>query len=103
MHVHLREPGQEYKETIDTGTRAAAAGGFTAVACMPNTDPVNDDPSLTEFMLKQAERAGWARVYPIAAVSRRLEGRELTEFGAQRRSGAVAVSDDGPAGLELPR
>ena len=95
MHVHLREPGQEYKETIDTGTRAAAAGGFTAVACMPNTDPVNDDPSLTEFMLKQAERAGWARVYPIAAVSRRLEGRELTEFGAQRRSGAVAVSDDG--------
>ncbi len=95
MHVHLREPGQEYKETIETGTRAAAAGGFTAVACMPNTDPVNDDPSLTEFMLKQAERAGWARVYPIAAVSRGLEGRELTEFGAQRRAGAVAVSDDG--------
>lgn len=95
MHVHLREPGQEYKETIGTGTRAAAAGGFTAVACMPNTDPVNDDPALTEFMLKQAERAGWARVYPISAVSRGLEGRELTEFGAQRRAGAVAVSDDG--------
>ncbi len=95
MHVHLREPGQEYKETIETGTRAAAAGGFTAVACMPNTAPVNDDPSVTEFMLKQADRAGWARVYPIAAVSRGLEGRELTEFGAQRRAGAVAVSDDG--------
>ncbi len=95
MHVHLREPGQEYKETIASGARAAAAGGFTAVACMPNTDPVNDDPSLTEFLLRQAERAGWARVYPIAAVSRGLKGRELTEFGAQRRAGAVAVSDDG--------
>jgi dihydroorotase len=95
MHVHLREPGQEYKETIESGARAAAAGGFTAVACMPNTDPVNDEPSLTEFILKQAERAGWARVYPIAAVSRGLLGRELTEFGAQRRAGAVAVSDDG--------
>ena len=95
MHVHLREPGQEYKETIESGTRAAAAGGFTAVACMPNTVPVNDDPSVTEFILRQAERAGWARVHPIAAVSRRLEGRELTEFGAQRRAGAVAVSDDG--------
>ena len=95
MHVHLREPGQEYKETIESGTRAAAAGGFTAVACMPNTAPVNDDPSVTEFILKQAERAGWARVHPIAAVSRGLEGRELTEFGAQRRAGAVALSDDG--------
>ncbi len=95
MHVHLREPGQEYKETIESGTRAAAAGGFTAVACMPNTAPVNDDPSVTEFILRQAERAGWARVHPIAAVSRRLEGRELTEFGGQRRAGAVAVSDDG--------
>ncbi len=95
MHVHLREPGQEYKETIETGVRAAAAGGFTAVACMPNTRPVNDDPSLTEFILRQAERAGRSRVYPIAAVSRGLLGRELTEFGAQRRAGAVAVSDDG--------
>lgn len=95
MHVHLREPGQEYKETIESGTRAAAAGGFTAVACMPNTTPVNDDPAVTEFILRQAERAGWARVYPVAAVSRRLEGRELTEFGAQRRAGAVALSDDG--------
>lgn len=95
MHVHLREPGQEYKETIESGTRAAAAGGFTAVACMPNTAPVNDEPSVTEFILKQAERAGWARVHPIAAVSKGLEGRELTEFGAQRRAGAVALSDDG--------
>ena len=95
MHVHLREPGQEYKETIASGTRAAAAGGFTAVACMPNTAPVNDDPSVTEFILTQAKRAGWARVHPIAAVSKGLEGRELTEFGAQRRTGAVALSDDG--------
>ena len=95
MHVHLREPGQEYKETIESGTRAAAAGGFTSVACMPNTAPVNDDPSVTEFILKQAERAGWARVHPIAAVSKGLEGRELTEFGALRRAGAVALSDDG--------
>ena len=95
MHVHLREPGQEYKETIESGTRAAAAGGFTAVACMPNTAPVNDDPSVTEYILTQAERAGWARVHPIAAVSKGLEGRELAEFGAQRRAGAVALSDDG--------
>jgi len=95
MHVHLREPGQEYKETIESGTCAAAAGGFTAVACMPNTEPVNDDPSITEFILAQAARAGRARVYPISAVTRGLEGRELTEFGAQRRAGAVAVSDDG--------
>ncbi len=95
MHVHLREPGQEYKETFQTGLRAAAAGGFTAVACMPNTAPVNDDPSVTEFMLRQAERVGFARAYPIAAVSRGLQGRALTEFGAQRRAGAVAVSDDG--------
>ena len=95
MHVHLREPGQEYKETIESGTRAAAAGGFTAVACMPNTAPVNDDSSVTEFILTQAQRAGWARVHPIAAVSKGLEGRELTEFGAQRRAGAVALSDDG--------
>ncbi len=105
MHVHLREPGQEYKETIESGTRAAAAGGFTAVACMPNTAPVNDEPSITEFILGQAARAGWARVHPISAVSRGLEGRELTEFGAQRRAGAVAVSDDGrPVGdAELMR
>ena len=95
MHVHLREPGQEYKETIESGTSAAAAGGFTAVACMPNTEPVNDDPSVTEFILAQAARVGMARVYPISAVTRGLEGRELTEFGAQRRAGAVALSDDG--------
>ena len=95
MHVHLREPGQEYKETVESGTRAAAAGGFTAVACMPNTEPVNDNPSVTEFILARAERAGWARVYPISAVSKGLEGRELAEFGAQRRTGVVAVSDDG--------
>jgi len=70
MHVHLREPGQEHKETIATGTRSAIVGGFTAVACMPNTSPVNDSAGVTEFILKKAEQAGQARVYPIGAVSR---------------------------------
>src|SRR3954470_6153222 len=70
MHVHLREPGQEHKETIATGTRSAVAGGFTAVACMPNTSPINDNAGITEFILKKAADAGLARVYPIGAVSR---------------------------------
>ncbi len=95
IHVHLREPGQEYKETIETGTRAAAAGGFTAVACMPNTHPVNDDPSTTEFMVREGARWGYARVYPIGAISRGMKGEELAEFGLLHEAGAVAVSDDG--------
>ncbi|HVT61009.1 MAG TPA: dihydroorotase [Thermoanaerobaculia bacterium] len=95
IHVHLREPGQEYKETVETGTMAAAAGGFTAVACMANTEPVNDHRSVTEHILAEARRHGYARVYPIGAVSKQLAGEELAEIGEMVRAGAVAVSDDG--------
>ncbi|HXO28172.1 MAG TPA: amidohydrolase family protein, partial [Thermoanaerobaculia bacterium] len=95
MHVHLREPGQEYKETVATGTMAAAAGGFTAVACMANTEPVNDNRSVTEHILAEARRHGYARVHPIGAVSKQLAGLELAEIGEMIRAGAVAVSDDG--------
>ena len=95
MHVHLREPGHEYKETVATGGRAAAAGGFTAVACMPNTDPVNDSRSVTEFILRQARAASTVRVHPVAAVTRNLEGEQLTEFGDLKAAGAVGLSNDG--------
>jgi dihydroorotase len=95
IHVHLREPGQEYKETVQTGTMAAAAGGFTAVACMANTEPVNDNRSVTEHILLEARRHGYARVYPIGAISKDLKGEELAEIGEMVRAGAVAVSDDG--------
>jgi len=95
MHVHLREPGQEYKETVATGAAAAVAGGFTAVACMPNTLPVNDTRSITEFILRRAGESGLARVYPIAAVSLGQEGRQMTEFADLKDAGAVALSDDG--------
>lgn len=95
IHVHLREPGQEYKETVRTGTMAAAAGGFTAVACMANTSPVNDNASVTELILRQAERAGFARVYPVGTVSKGMAGDELAEIGEMVRAGAVAISDDG--------
>ena len=95
IHVHLREPGQEYKETVRTGTLAAAAGGFTAVACMANTDPVNDSRSITEHILLEAQRHGYARVYPIGAISKGLLGEELAEIGEMVRAGARAVSDDG--------
>ena len=95
MHVHLREPGQEYKETIETGTRAAAAGGFTAVAAMPNTKPVNDNQTVTVFILAKAAEAGLARVYPVGAISSGSNGEHLAEFGELRQAGAVAVTDDG--------
>jgi dihydroorotase len=95
MHVHLREPGHEYKETIATGGRAAVAGGFTAVACMPNTVPPNDCRSVTEFILEQAKKAGLCKVYPIAAITMGQKGEQLTEFGDLREAGVVAVSDDG--------
>jgi dihydroorotase len=95
MHVHLREPGFEYKETIATGTAAAAAGGFTAVASMANTQPVNDCASVTEYILEKAKAAGKARVHPIGATTRAMEGRELAEIGEMVAAGAVAVSDDG--------
>src|SRR6187455_2254053 len=80
IHVHLREPGQEHKETIATGTASAVAGGFTAVACMPNTDPVNDHPGITELILRRAAEAGLARVYPIGAVTLGSKGEALAEI-----------------------
>ena len=95
MHVHLREPGQEHKETIATGTASAVAGGFTAVACMPNTEPVNDHAGITQFILKKAAEAGLARVYPSGAVSLGSRGEQLAELGEQRTAGCVAFSDDG--------
>jgi len=95
MHVHLREPGEEYKETIETGTKAAARGGFTAVACMPNTKPVNDTSAVTRFILDQAEKHGKARVYPVGAISQGSLGKTLSEYGELKESGCVAVSDDG--------
>jgi dihydroorotase len=95
MHVHLREPGEEYKETILTGTRAAVAGGFTAVAAMPNTHPVNDNTSVTRFILEAARAAGLARVYPVGAISMGSLGQTLSEYGDQKEAGAVAFSDDG--------
>lgn len=95
MHVHLREPGHEYKETIETGGKAGVAGGFTGVACMPNTNPVNDSRSVTEFILQQAREACPLRVYPIAAITKAQEGETLTEFGDLKTAGAVGISDDG--------
>src|SRR5262245_34219494 len=95
MHAHLREPGQEWKETIETGTRAAAAGGFTGVACMPNTVPVNDERAVTEFIKSRAKEKACVRVYPIGAISKGLKGEELAEIGDLVAGGAVAISDDG--------
>jgi dihydroorotase len=95
IHVHLREPGQEHKETIATGAAAAVAGGFTTVACMPNTEPVNDHAGITQFILKKAAEAGLARVYPIGAVSIGSRGEQLAELGEQKAAGCVAFSDDG--------
>ncbi|HEX9290812.1 MAG TPA: dihydroorotase [Anaeromyxobacteraceae bacterium] len=95
LHVHLREPGQEYKETVETGTRAAVAGGFTAVCAMPNTVPVNDNTSVTELVLARAAAAGLARVHPVGAISKGSKGEDLAEYGELRAAGCVAVSDDG--------
>ncbi len=95
IHVHLREPGQEEKETIATGTAAAALGGFTAVACMPNTVPPLDNVSQIQFVLMKAQSEGHVRVYPVGAITKGQEGQELTEFGAMMRAGCVAISDDG--------
>jgi len=95
IHVHLREPGHEYKETIATGTRAAAAGGFTAVACMANTSPVNDNRAVTDYILATARADGTVRVHPIGAVTRGLRGEELAELAELAEAGCVAFSDDG--------
>jgi dihydroorotase len=95
IHVHLREPGFEWKETIKTGTAAAVAGGFTSVACMANTSPVNDEPSVTEYILKKAKGEGSCNVFPIGAISKGLKGEELANIGELKEAGCVAISDDG--------
>lgn len=95
LHVHLREPGFEHKETIASGCLAAVCGGFTAVCCMANTRPVNDDASVTQFILARSAQAGLARVYPVAAVTKGLEGRVLCDFEPLKAAGAAALSDDG--------
>ena len=95
MHVHLREPGQEHKETVASGTAAAVAGGFTAVACMPNTTPINDDANVTAYILAKAAEAGLARVYPIGAVSRGSKGALLADVAELKQAGCVAITDDG--------
>ncbi|HEY1481305.1 MAG TPA: dihydroorotase [Candidatus Acidoferrum sp.] len=95
MHVHLREPGQENSETIETGTKAAARGGFTAVCCMPNTRPVNDNASITRFIVDRAKVQGHVRVWPIGAASVGSKGEALSDIAAMREAGIVAVSDDG--------
>lgn len=95
MHVHLREPGHEYKETIETGCLAAAFGGFTAICCMPNTNPVNDCRQVTEYILQKAQAADTVRVYPVAAISKGSKGDGLCEYGELKEAGAIAVSDDG--------
>src|SRR5437763_3473 len=95
LHCHLREPGQEHKETIATGTRAAVAGGYTAVCAMANTVPPNDERAVTEMIIAEAARNGSCRVYPIGAVSKGLKGEALAELADLRTAGCVAVSDDG--------
>lgn len=95
MHVHLREPGFEHAETIETGSRAAAAGGFTSVCCMPNTKPVNDSATVTKYILERADRLAIVNVFPIGAITKGSEGEELAAIGSMKAAGVVAISDDG--------
>lgn len=95
LHVHLREPGQEHKENIASGSAAAAAGGWTSICPMPNTDPVNDNAAITRYMIEQGEKAGLVNIFPIGAITKGSQGNELAEMGEMRSAGAVAVSDDG--------
>jgi len=95
LHVHLREPGQEYKETIATGAAAAVAGGWTSICAMPNTDPVNDSAAVTRFIIEQGQRAQLANVFPVGALTKGSGGKELAEMGEMKKAGIVAVSDDG--------
>ncbi len=95
MHVHLREPGFEHSETIETGSRAAAAGGFTSVCCMPNTVPVNDSPTVTGYIIERARKFAVTNVFPIGAITKGSEGEELAAIGSMRSAGIVAISDDG--------
>lgn len=95
LHCHLREPGFEYKETIQTGSASAVAGGFTSICCMPNTQPVNDNAAITQFMLTKGQEAGNARIFPIGAITKNSEGKELANIGELVGAGCVAISDDG--------
>jgi len=95
MHAHLREPGYEYKEDIASGSQAAAAGGITTVVCMANTEPVNDNPSVTQYILKKASSVGMVRVLPVGAITKGQQGKELAEMGLMKEAGIIAVSDDG--------
>ena len=95
MHCHLRDPGLEYKEDVISGTKAAAAGGYAAVACMPNTDPVVDNAALVDYLIRKGKEKGYAKVYPIGAISKGEKGEELSEMAAMKQAGAVAFSDDG--------
>src|SRR5580700_9758155 len=95
MHVHLREPGFEYAETIESGARAAAAGGFTSICCMPNTSPVNDNATVTSYIKERAERDAIVNVFPIGAITKNSAGEELAAIGSMKAAGAVAISDDG--------
>lgn len=95
LHTHLREPGQEYKETVASGAAAAVAGGFTSVCAMPNTDPVNDNPAVTSFIVEQSQSVGLANVFPVGAITKGSKGEELAEMGEMLRAGIVAVTDDG--------
>jgi dihydroorotase len=95
IHVHLREPGHEYKETIESGAKAAAKGGFTDICCMPNTNPVNDSPSITAFIKDKALKAGFSNVHPVASLTKGLKGEEICDYGELKQAGAIALSDDG--------
>src|ERR1017187_10024404 len=95
MHVHLREPGIEHAETIETGARAAAAGGFTTICCMPNTSPVNDSATVTSYIVQRAREVAVVNVFPIGAITKGSMGEELAEIGSMRDAGIVGISDDG--------
>jgi len=95
MHVHLRDPGEEYKETIETGVKAAAAGGFTSICCMPNTNPTNDNKQVTNYIIHSAQKLNSVKVFPVASISKGLQGKELSEYGELKEAGAVAITDDG--------
>ncbi|HLN99622.1 MAG TPA: dihydroorotase [Pyrinomonadaceae bacterium] len=95
LHTHVREPGAEYKETIASGAAAAVTGGWTGICAMPNTDPVNDNPAVTRFIIEQAQRAQLANVFPIGSITKGCDGKELSEMGEMKHAGIVAVSDDG--------
>src|SRR6202040_2174819 len=95
LHVHLREPGFEHAETIESGARAAAAGGFTSICCMPNTQPVNDSPTVTSYIIERARRDAVVNVFPIGAITKGSAGEELSAIGSMKKAGIVAISDDG--------